>query len=365
MLNTMDSAGGTVTEGRDKEYQAVYKLKGKVKNVFGLEEHKGRQNNEIDDLLSILRCGTGNNFSLEKLKFDKIIILADSDDDGKHIELLTVTLFHEYLPGLIEAGKLFIGISPLYKVAITGKPMVYLNTPKDLAEFFANQIGELFKFIDSDSGKEITKPSKKTANIAAMLDYQNSLQKAADNYGISPESMEAVFLVNFDQNTAEFDDSVSERIEFKELANGNLGITGFYTNDDQEYFVSLNVEPASFVETLTEMQNKFLGAMGCDFVNKRGVTIAHPTLFQTIQEITDTVRKSVKISRLKGLGEVNAVELWDTALNPETRRLDQVHLIEDSEIIVKAYMGSDPEFRKEFLKETFASAIADAESVSG
>ena len=80
--NIMDSAGGTVTTGRDRNYQAVYKLRGKVLNTYGMELHKARKNNEIDDLISILRCGTGEDLVIENCKFNKIIVLADSDDDG-------------------------------------------------------------------------------------------------------------------------------------------------------------------------------------------------------------------------------------------------------------------------------------------
>ena len=359
----MDSAGGTVTVGRDKAFQAVYKLKGKVLNTVGMDLHKARTNKEVDDFLSVLRCGAGKSLDMEKLKFSKVIALSDSDDDGKHIELLLLSMMHEYLRPVIEAGQFYIAVSPLYKVNITGKPAQYLNTPKDLAKFTANQVSENYVFLDAETDKPITNSATKVKVISAFMKYTKAVREYADKISISPTILENVFLANLDQLTGDID--LGDRIEISDLGHGKLNFTGFYTDGEtsSEYFVSCTMSEDTVLEDLGALQDLLIDTLVVSVTDKKGEIVEAASRYDLFNKLLDSIKRTTRVSRLKGLGEMNADELWDTSLNPETRRLIRVELLENSEEIVNTFMGKSPDKRKEFLKEVFADAIKDYEEV--
>lgn len=348
-------------EGRDKRFQAVYKLRGKILNTTNKEIHEIRKNKEIDDLISILRCGIGRDFSLEKLKFSKVVILADADDDGSHIELLFTTLMHEHFKSLIENGNVYIGMAPLYKVSIPNQPIIYIDTKEELADFIKKQIEIQFE-IQYENKK--LKPSQKTELIEKVLEYQNLINKFKDNYNIDTDIIERVLLMNFYQDEDGALD-LGDRIDFIDVGNYNFTIVGFYQDEDnsKEYFLSTTTNDL-FLDKLIELQNLFLEISPINFTDKKKNTEIQDTSFiELVDNLLDKIKRNMKISRLKGLGEMNADELWDTSLNPETRRLIQVKLIEDSDLVVQQFMGKDPEYRKEFLKEVFADAMEAVEEV--
>jgi DNA gyrase subunit B len=323
-----------------------------------MELHKARANAEIDDLLSVLRCGTGKEFDLDKLRFEKIIATCDADADGLHIELLLTSFFHEHLIKIIEAGRFYIALSPLYKVSITGKPHQYFNDELALSKFYSSELSEIFKFVD-DKGKSIKNVPK---YIKEALDYHKSLKIEAEKLNIEPKILENVFVLNYDRDTDTLD--LDERITLSELNNDKTSISGFYTDHlGEDYFVGCVVDE-SFTENLAVLQDKFISLTeGVSILTNKGNEIETSSLHEKIDLLLTTVKKNARVSRLKGLGEMNDDELWDTALNPETRRLVQVTLVEDSDEVVKAFMGKSPEKRKEFLKEVFDSAIREAEEV--
>lgn len=355
----MDSAGGTVTTGRDRAFQAVYKLRGKVLNTYGMELHKARKNNEVDDLISILRCGTGEDLVIENCKFNKLIVLADSDDDGKHIELLLTTAGHEYLYKLIDAGMFYIAISPLYKVSIPGKPVTFLNTPNDLARFFADQISSSFDF--QNEGKAVTNIKTKANFVSKLIKYQTAINDYADKLNITPHVLESVLLRTFDPETGDLE--LGDRIEAVELANGNITLLGFFVNEIEEIFVSITSEPNELLSNIRDIYDLLVDANELELISKKGASLSTDSTINMIEEVFEKVKKACRISRLKGLGEINPDELWDTALNPETRRLVRVMPSSTQKETVANFMGKNPETRKEFLKKVFAEAIKDVMEV--
>lgn len=343
-------------------YQAVYRLKGKVLNTVGIDNHKIRANKEIDDLISVLRCGIGRQFDIDKLKFNKVIAMCDSDADGKHIELLLSTLMHEHLRPIIEAGMFYISISPLYKASTTNKPPIYLNTVNDLAKFITNQLGEQFLITDGD-----LKPLKSKAKFNAIKDYlayQEKIDLFSDHYSIDKVAVEKALLMNLDQETFAID--LGKRVEINELDSGNLTLIGFYTDatSNEEFFLSVTTDE-DFLDRLYELQDLLIEVSEVSFVNKTSKDVIDSNSYiELIDSLLNRVKRNVKVSRLKGLGEMNPDELWDTSLNPETRRLVQVQLLtdeDDNEAVISNFMGKDATFRKEFLKEVFRETVAETE----
>lgn len=130
----MDSAAGSLKYARDKRTQAVLPVFGKILNTMDVELNKVVKNTKIQDILKALRCGIGEEFDIEKLRYHKIIISADSDVDGSHIQLLYMTFFYKYLREIIDSGYLYIADPPLFRVK-KGKKITYLYTAEELKEF--------------------------------------------------------------------------------------------------------------------------------------------------------------------------------------------------------------------------------------
>ena len=133
-----DSAGGSAKQGRDREYQAILPLKGKILNTYRADPRRILQSEEVKNVVLALGCGTKSNFDIKGLRYHKVIVLADADSDGAHIATLVTTLFHVYLPEIIEQGHLYVAIPPLYRVK-KGKTSHYLKDDKALEEFLANR----------------------------------------------------------------------------------------------------------------------------------------------------------------------------------------------------------------------------------
>lgn len=265
---------------------------------------------------------------------------------------------HEHLRPIIEAGKLYIALSPLYKVSITGQSPQYLNTTKDLHEFYGKKLTEIYTFKDAENGKVVKATNKVTSVVDSFMKYKGAVHKYAESICIDPSVFEIVFLNNFDPETGDID--YGDRIDVKEVSEERVNFTGFYVTDSAEHFVSTTVEYESFMENLEYLQGLLLETLIVD-VYRKDTLIEEESQYTMITNMLEGVKKIARVSRLKGLGEINSDELWDTSLNPATRRLVQVQLTEDSEDIVLAFMGGSKtvDFRKEFLKDVFAETLAN------
>jgi len=351
----MDSAGGSVNAARNKKYQALYKLRGKPLNTLGKSIIDARKNAEIDDICSILKCGTGKNFDIEKLKFGKIITLADSDDDGKHIELLLKTLFTSQFIDIVKAGRFYITVVPLYRVIKNNIENIFLNSQKDLDKFFGTEFSEYFEF-KNEEGKTLPAKSR-SSYVKKLREYRDTLEKVANKYSVLPHALETGFVQFYDQEEEAF--SHPENVEMKELPNGDITISGFLDTGNEEMFVYISGDPEELVEDMVMLQDLYIEADEySNIFNKKGVQVTESSLYNTINKTFESINKYCTVTRFKGLGEVNPEELETIAINPESRKIYRITLPdsdEEVEQIVNNFMGGNKtiDFRKEFISNIF------------
>lgn len=272
-----------------------------------------------------------------------------------------LTVGAEYLYALIEAGMYYIALSPLYKVTIPGKPVTYLNTTADLTQFFTTQISTSYDFQDVGTGKPINNMKVRSKFVDNLIKYQEAVKEYADKLNITPHVLETVLLRTYDPTTGDLD--LGDRIDTLELASGNVTLLGFFATETEETFISVTAEPSELLENIDRLYNLLVEATAYDLIAKKGSELPTDSTINMVETIFAKVKQSCRVSRLKGLGEINPDELWETALNPEKRRLIRVMPSETYKATVNSFMGKNPDTRKEFLKKVFADALKDVMEV--
>jgi DNA gyrase subunit B len=350
------SAAGTVCDGRAKDYQAVYELKGKPLNALGVDDEKIYKNKELSDLISVMRCGIRGAIDIDKCRFDKIIVASDADDDGSHIQLLMLTNYLELFEPLVATGKLYFARPPLYRLTASGKKPIYLKTTTDLDNFFLAEAEKTFEFYLD--GKQVTASKAKRKLFHELREYCRELEKQAGKYRIDPHIYELALLNNFDPETYDFGFD-KKKISYT-VDDDKVSIVGFYRDKDtkEECFLAVvNENAEKFLTGLEEMQVKLAELAGSvEIVRADGKEISTSTLYGKIDLINVMLNKQYNVLRFKGLGEANAQELWETTLDPEHRELVRVTIdnMEEAKEVVNCFMNSNRvDFRKQFMDEVF------------
>ncbi|MBT4880891.1 MAG: DNA topoisomerase (ATP-hydrolyzing) subunit B [Alphaproteobacteria bacterium] len=370
-----DSAGGSAKQGRDRKCQAILPLQGKILNVERARFDKMLSFAEIGTLITALGTGIGADFNIEKTRYHKIIIMTDADVDGSHIRTLLLTFFFRQMPEIINKGYLYIAQPPLYK-AKRGKSEIYLKDDRALDDYLVNagvsdtvltlgdktQVGtnELLSFV------EIGRKVKKLVEpLASRIGNQEIVEQAAilgllgadnlhDKTAATKKAQELAKRLNdllhkgidLWKGTAEDDGSI-------QLSRTIRGVT-------EEYVLDQDLMRTAEAHMLHEMGEE----MGSIFSNQltlttkeKMFTINGPTeLFNKILEIG---RKGIYIQRYKGLGEMRAVQLWETTLDPDARTLLQVKIghADQAEEIFSTLMGDVVEPRREFIQENALKVV--------
>ena len=353
------SASGTICDGRDKTFQAVYELKGKPLNTLGLDIEKIYRNKELADLISVMRCGVKDTVDVEKSKFDKVIIAADADDDGFHIKLLMLTNYLELFEPLVSAGKLYFAQSPLYRVTASGRAPIYLKTSADLDAFFLSEAEKTFEF--KVDGAVVTAAKAKRRLFQKLRQYCRDVDEVAGKYRVAPQVYEMALLKNFDPETYEFGFD-TKKIRFEISDDGKVSIVGFYRDDSGEetFLAVVNEDAEEFFSDLVKIhQEKYVDlAMTTEIERMDGKEIASGTIYGRISAINSILNKQYNVLRFKGLGEANSQELWDTTLDPSKRELVRISAgdLEEAKVTVANFMSSNRvDFRKDFMNEVFDS----------
>lgn len=340
-----DSAGGSAKQGRDRVYQAILPLRGKILNVEKSRLDKILKSEEIKNLITALGCGIGEEFDIEKARYNKIIIMTDADVDGSHIQTLLMTFFFRYLKGIIEAGYLYIAQPPLYRFK-KGKKEIYLKDEKALSEYLIENGIENFEF-QGISTKEIIEFFKIVAH------YRSTLQNLKKRFALIEilryliENSDLLALKNKELcktikiKVAELGFNIlNENVDEEKIhlyVQTDSGLVDIKI--DEELFTHPLFEEAHFVfNKLKEYNLGFLG--GQDAV-------------VLLEKIEESSKKGAYIQRYKGLGEMNPEQLWETTMTPENRRLIRVEIQDETEAskVFSLFMGDEVEPRREYIQD--------------
>jgi DNA gyrase subunit B len=373
-----DSAGGSAKQGRNRKYQAILPLKGKILNVEKARFDKMLGSAEVGTIVTALGCGIGKEeFNVEKLRYHSIIIMTDADVDGSHIRTLLLTFFFRQMRELLERGHIFIAQPPLYKIA-KGKQSQYLKDDDALNQYLTQgALDGAGIYVNADAppivGSGLQSLVDEYRKVAATIERLGRLYSGVVLwemvYGdsLALEDMKDELLVS------RFAEQLSERL----LISGPKG--NIYTavvRKDQErqiYFPVVNLL-AHGVESETEYHHEFfssseyrsLVALGKTLNTlieeegyfKRGEKVLQTRSFaEGLDWLMAEARKGFSIQRYKGLGEMNPEQLWETTMDPEVRRMLKV-TIEDgiaADLIFTTLMGDNVEPRREFIEKNALS----------
>lgn len=353
-----DSAGGSAKQGRDRRFQAILPIRGKILNVEKARLQKVFQNQEIGSIIAALGCGIGkDNFNLSKLRYKRIIIMTDADVDGSHIRTLLLTFFYRHMSALIENECVYIAQPPLYRVS-KKKDFRYILSEKEMDGYLLNLGTKESQIVFDDTLRDLRGEALETF-VNLILEVESfivSLEKKA---------------IPFSEFSDMFRDGAYP-LYYYPPESGKQGGSYLYSHEEKEAAIAANEESASRIlelykgSVLEELQRD-LGDYGYDIRNYlhpkgSGITVStedpkiSPYVCYTLKEVIDYLkglgRKGIEIQRYKGLGEMNADQLWDTTMNPEQRTLVRVSLKDavEADHIFTMLMGEEVPPRREFIE---------------
>lgn len=360
-----DSAGGSAKQGRDRRFQAILPLRGKILNVEKARFDKMLANEEIRTIIQCLGTGIGKeDFDLAKLRYHKIIIMTDADVDGAHIRTLLLTFFFRHFRPLIERGFLYIAQPPLYKVSVK-KEERYLKDDAELSAFLLERLSTSARLTLASTGQVLEGKALKDT-IRKLEAYLQNLERL-ETRGF-PRDLVLLFLrlgLRHRQQLAE--EATLARLQ-EELA--ALGFDQVEVEEDEEHQVPLlrvvvrkngltrQVElgfPLLRTYEYGQLANLFQELAAFDFppfyLELDGHKENLDSVASLVERVYQAARQGVTIQRYKGLGEMNPEQLWATTMNPETRRLLQVRVEDaaEAEELFTVLMGDAVEPRRDFI----------------
>jgi DNA gyrase subunit B len=371
-----DSAGGSAKQGRDRKYQAILPLKGKILNVEKARMDKMLQNQEIGYMITALGSGIGEeDFRIENLRYHKIIIMTDADVDGAHIRTLLLTFFYRHYRLLVERGYLYIAQPPLYLLKDPKKKdSKYIKDDHGFMEYLLDR-GMKDTKVRLEDGREIAggQLRRLVAKIIRFDDLLSRLRPGrVDKEFLRDLLLETRFSDKLLQNREELERTVREFWEGRQEEG--------FSRDQEEYFIEGDPENNCFRLRYLSVRNgtRFDTVLDADLVEvpafqelmrisrefddigtppywldraEEGAQVAG--LYELKEQVLHLGRKGLGIQRYKGLGEMNPQQLWETTMNPETRTLLQVGIADaaEAERIFSTLMGDDVEPRRQFISE--------------
>ena len=372
-----DSAGGSAKSARDRGYQAILPLKGKILNVEKARIDKILSNDEIKTIITALGTGIGDEeFNIEKLRYDKIIIMTDADVDGSHIRTLLLTFFFRYMKELVEQGKIYIAQPPLYKVK-KGRSETYLDDESAMIEFLADNFKNSFIIQKEDGSDRKALEGQELENTYLAFGKLKHLFQKAARKPFMPQLID--FLIKTQQ---EFTiESLSEDAEAEAM---RKGLEDYLSTPDRAAKVETKVDQMGneYLDVDCEIDNMVVkqqvykkhlidAELGVLYAHRKNIAVEPSFLpgeisvengtrsetVGTFVELLDFIdiqaRKGLTIQRYKGLGEMNPEQLWETTLDREKRRLLQVKLDDDVEAdkVFTVLMGDEVAPRRKFIED--------------
>ena len=393
-----DSAGGSAKQGRDRRFQAILPIRGKLINVQKARLDKVLQNTEIQTMITAIGTGIGDGdqegaFNIEKLRYGRIVIMTDADVDGSHIRTLLLTFFYNQMPQLIRRGHIFIAQPPLYQIK-RKKREEYVDDDVQLNRILISLGAEELKLVSLPDKKEIA-----AAPFKEILELLDRLEKSSDAvrrlggdfeaylHARSPDGVLPSYLVVIRSGNEETVEYFHNETDLRDFTAKNIDLNLFDAEPSEgengesgagavvEKVAKADKNPRRRRARLVEIhQSKSIEKLMGE-LNKKGFKIEHyadsktplfhlidgettheifaiPRIIEMVKEVG---RRGVQVKRFKGLGEMNAKELYETAMNPERRRFLKVELNDDNALeagrMFDILMGDVVEPRRIFIED--------------
>ncbi|MEO1650938.1 MAG: DNA gyrase subunit B, partial [Pseudomonadota bacterium] len=371
-----DSAGGSAKQARNREFQAVLPIRGKILNVERARFDRMLSSQEIGTLITALGTGIGrDDFNLEKLRYHKVIIMTDADVDGAHIRTLLLTFFYRQMPELVEGGHLYIAQPPLYKM-MKGKSETYLKDQRALEDYLINEGLADAKLVlgsgEERAGNDLRDIVERARVTVRLIDETHSrytrfvLEQAAIGNAFEADLLLSAERANqVAADIADRLDAVSDETE--RGWGGRFGNDGFLFTRELRGVLETHGLDRSLLGSLEakrlhERRDHLFEIYGEPGVIRRKdieVPVYGPR--GLIEAIFEAGRKGLSMQRYKGLGEMNPDQLWDTTLNRDSRTLLQVKTgeLEEADDIFTRLMGDVVEPRRVFIQENALAASVD------
>jgi len=372
-----DSAGGSAKQGRDRKYQAILPLRGKILNVEKARFDRMLGSAEITTLITALGTGIGeDNFDIGKLRYHQVVLMTDADVDGSHIRTLLLTFFFRQMPELVERGHLFIAQPPLYKVK-KGKKELYLKNEGSFEDYIIRSATEEMELRTSDR-QAVSGPQLRELAFRTMR-YNKVFEKVSRKG--DPRVMQALITqpaitVDTLRDESSLTSALTQSKSYLEELFPEAQPIEFELEDDEEYeckrvvfethldgapqftVVDMALLGSPELNELRSLQQAFAGYGEAPFTL---VINGDEIELQRMEELNGQVdrlgRKGLAIQRYKGLGEMNPDQLWETTMDPEKRTLLQVKIEDavEADGIFTVLMGDQVEPRREFIENNALS----------
>ena len=366
-----ESAGGSAKQGRNRHNQAIYPMKGKILNVERARIDKVLNSDEIVNIITALGCGLKEDFDLEKLRYHSVVIMTDADVDGSHIRTLLLPFFYRHMPEVLEAGHIFIAQPPLYKVG-RGKSEEYIKNDSMLRSFLVNKISQE-TVLHLTKTKKLTEKdfSSMLASYNSMMDFVESSTNNAPTLFIEAilnskdyaQKNIAGWLKEINSNLNKISsDDIEIKVELDNESKSRLIISQTEHGNTLVTILPLSFFKSKGYKLIMEFKKKIYGIRPNSSFFMKGEAKKEFTdnFIDSFEELFEDSKKGLTIQRYKGLGEMNADQLWESTMNPDSRSLLKV-TIEDAEAADEIFynlMGDDVESRREFI-ETNAGLVSN------
>ncbi len=375
-----DSAGGSAKQARDRKYQAILPLRGKILNVEKARFDKMLSSEQIGTLITAMGCGIGRDeFNIEKLRYHRLIIMTDADVDGSHIRTLLLTFFYRQMPELIEKGHIYIAEPPLYKLK-QGKQERYITNDNEMDNYLLQIALEKATLHTSATAPAISNHALEDIT-RHYRQSQRGIQRLAIRYprlaldamlDIKPIDVASLAQEDAVQAWATALESQLSNHTIEHSSTCRVVIT--YDDDMKAYLPSIIIHEHG-IDTpyllgkeffnspdyrhLVELHKKLHGLLENGAHIKRDGQLLHVANFKEAYNwLVEEGRKGLVLSRFKGLGEMNPEQLWETTMDPETRHMTRVHIDDaaTADELFTTLMGDQVEPRRAFIEENALNA---------
>jgi DNA gyrase subunit B len=393
-----DSAGGSAKLARDRRYQAILPLKGKILNVQKARLDKMLNNDEIRTIITALGIGIGDEFDISKLRYHKVVLMCDADVDGSHIRTLLLTLLYRQMKELIEKGHVYIAQPPLYKIK-RGKREEYINTEEQMNKILVDMGQENTALYKMNGTKKSSKPytDKQLSDILSLLFELEELGRSINKKGVKISD----YIQKYDKKTKKLpiymikvegepqfvysDDELAKLIKKEEKNKGRLEVVEdnegsqteenhkidlveFYEAEDilgvKERLAKFNIDIEEYEaseEQKSKDEERGVKSAAYVFITESGKEIPVRDIKEMISAVKKIAHEGMSVQRYKGLGEMNPDQLWASTMDPETRTILKVTL-EDAvkaDEMFTVLMGDMVQPRREFIEKHAKEANID------